>query len=261
MKKHGLLGVVGAVAVATGCASGGPSTEGETAEIYRIHEVAIPTSFEQVRAMSFDLDGDGRRDNAAGTTLMSLFSNFSDAADTLPANINAALTDGGVTWYLALDRDEETGATLVSLFGDQMVGDAAPGTLFADMNGDWPVTWVPARGTMGDLNIAADGMLTGNVGFAMPAESAATLAAPMAQYFTERLQEGSLKMTAQMDVNRDGVISTDEFMAWDLVAALLEPDVDLAGDDGVPDNWSVGFGVRAFPVTEQGDASADSTVD
>ncbi|HUS68122.1 MAG TPA: hypothetical protein VMZ28_26495 [Kofleriaceae bacterium] len=250
------MGLVGVVAVASGCASGGPSQETETAEIYRIHEVLIPTSFEEVRTMSFDLDGDGRRDNAAGTTLMSLFSNFTDAAETLPANINATLSDGGVTWYLALDRDEETGAPTVSLFGDAMVGDAAPGTVFADMTGDWPVTWIPAVGTVGELTVAADGMLSGTIGFAMPAESAVTLAAPMAQYFTERLQDGVLKMTANMDVNHDGVISTDEFMSWELVSALLEPDVDLAGDDGVADSWSVGVGVRAFPVTDVDDTAA-----
>jgi hypothetical protein len=253
MKKTSLLGLVVAAA-ATGCAAGGPTQESETAEIYRIHEAVIPTSYDEVRAMSFDLDGNGRRDNAAGATLMSLFANFSDAAATLPKNINAALTDGGVTWYVAVDREAGT----VSLFGDEMVGDAAPGTVFADMLGDWPVTWIPANGTVGELAVGADGMLTGNVGFAMPAEFASTLVAPMAQYFTQRLQDGDLLMTAAMDVNHDDVISPDEFLGWELVRALLEPDVDLVGNDGIADSWSIGFGVRAFPVTEVDGTVADS---
>ena len=262
MKKPGFVALAGVVTVAAaGCASGGPAREDtDTAEIYRINEVIIPTTFEEVRTMSFDLDDDGRTDNAAGSALMQLFATFTGAAETLPANINKAIGDGVVTWYIALDRDEETGATAVSLFGDEMAGDAAPGTVFADMQGDWPVTWIPARGTVGSLSVAADGMLSGNVGFAMPAESAITLAAPMAQYFTERLQAGTLKMTASMDVNDDGVISTDELMDWELTAALLQPDVDLTGDDGVADNWSVGVGVRAFPVTEADD-SAPGEVD
>jgi hypothetical protein len=256
MKKPGFVALAGVVtAVAAGCASGEPAASESTAEIYRINEVVIPTSFEEVRAMSFDLDDDGRTDNAAGTTLMQLFATFTDAAETLPATINQTLTDGGLTWYLALDRDEETCEATVSLFGEEMVGDAAPGTVFADMNGDWPVTWIPARGTVGSLSIAADGMLSGNVGFAMPAESAGTLAAPMAQFFTQRLQEGTLKMTASMDINRDGVITTEEFLGWDLVQALFLPDVDLTGDDGVADNWSVGVGIRAFPVADVDESS------
>lgn len=259
----GSVGLAGAVAVAAvGCAAGGPSQQdSESAEIYRIHEVHVPTTFEEVRAMAFDLDGDGRSDNAAGTTLMSLFANFSDAAEKLPQNINDALSEGGVTWYLALDRDADTGAPAVSLFGEEMVGDAAPGTVFSDMLGDWPVTWVPAVGAVGELTVAADGMLSGNVGFAMPAEAAATLAAPMAQYFTKRLQQGDLIMTAAMDVNHDDVISTEEFLDWELVRALLEPDVDLVGEDGRADSWSVGFGVRAFPVGGGTGSVDDSAVD
>ena len=69
----------------------------------------------------------------------------------------------------------------------------------------------------------------------------------MARYFTQRLQAGELVMTALMDVDQDGVISTDEFLDHELVKQLLQPDVDLIGGDGVLDSWSGAFDVRAVP--------------
>src|SRR4029079_15816530 len=188
---------------------------------YRIHDVTLPRTFDDVRRVAFDLDQNGTLDNAAGTTLMSFFMNFDGAGDTLGALINQALTEDRVSWYVAVHRDVQNGrAEVMAVYGtDAESGDAVPGTLFSDVIADGRVTWMATTGIAGE--VAADGAsLRGRLGFALPQSALVSLGEPMARYFTEKLAEGQLQMTALMDVDRDGIITVDEFLSYQLVAQL-----------------------------------------
>lgn len=234
-----------AALLAGGCATAEESEVLGGTEVYRIHELTLPHTFDDVRRVAFDLDQNGSLDNAAGTTLMSFFTNFDGAAAVLPELVNQALSDGRVSWYIAVDHDRRSGrAQVISVYGsDAESGDSVPGTLLADVIGDWPVTWMSTTGIAAE--VAVDGAsLSGRLGFALPKSALVALAEPMARYFTEQLQAGELEMTALMDVNQDGVITVEEFLDHELVAQLLAPDVDLIGADRQPDSWSAAFDIR-----------------
>lgn len=259
------MALAGVVAVAGGCATAEESDVLTGTEVYRIQEVYLPTSFEEVRQMAFDLDVNGTPDNAAGATLMSLFNTFDEAAETLPTLINDALVNDTAAWTLTVERDPETGIIdSVSLGDERKLGylaDSAPATLFSDLIGDWPVTWSEVHGAVGDFGVIAedDGALYGRLGFAMPQATLRTLAEPMARFFTEQLEAGRLGETnSMMDQNEDGVITTDELLDFELVRTLLMPDVDLIAADGTKDCWSVGIRVRAWPA---GHSPIDTPVD
>lgn len=234
-----------AAVLAAGCATAEESELLGGTEVYRIHEVTLPRSFDDVRRVAFDLDGNGTLDNAAGTTLMSFFMNFDDAADALTAIANQALAEERVRWYIAVRTASEDGpAQVTAVYGaDADAGDAVPGTLFSDIIGDWPVTWMATTGIAGEVSV--DGAsLSGRLGFALPESALAALAEPMAAWFTEELQAGHLQMTALMDADQDGVITVEEFLHHELVEQLLAPDVDLVAGDHHADSWSAAFGIR-----------------
>jgi hypothetical protein len=256
---HTRLLVVAAL-LAGGCATAEESELLGGTEVYRIHEVTLPRTFDDVRRVAFDLDQNGTLDNAAGTTLMSFFMNFDGAGDLLPELVNQALADERVSWYIAVKRDVAAGrAEVMAVYGtDADAGDAVPGTLFADVIGDWPVTWMATTGIAGE--VAADGAsLSGRLGFALPQSALHALAEPMARYFTEKLQAGELVMTALMDADEDGVITVDEFLDHQLVKQLLAPDVDLLAADGHLDSWSAAFDIHG--VAAGLDVPGDDTVD
>ncbi len=234
-----------AAVLAGGCATAEESELLGGTEVYRIHEVTLPRTFDDVRRVAFDLDRNGTLDNAAGTTLMSFFMNFDGAGDELASLINQALAEERVSWYMAVRRDAAADrAEVMAVYGaDADAGDAVPGTLFSDVIGDWPVTWMATTGIAGE--VAVDGAsLSGRLGFALPRSALVQLAEPMARWFTEELAAGELEMTALMDADEDGVITVDEFLAHELVAQLLAPDVDLVGADRQLDSWSAAFDVR-----------------
>ena len=234
-----------AAVLAGGCATADESELLGGTEVYRIHEVTLPNTFDDVRRVAFDLDQNGTLDNAAGTTLMSFFMNFDGAGNELAAIVNQALAEERVSWYMAVDRDPSRDrAEVMAVYGtDADSGDAVPGTLFSDVIGDWPVTWMATTGIAGE--VAVDGAaLSGRLGFALPKGALAALAEPMARWFTEKLQAGELEMTALMDSDDDGVITVDEFLAHQLVAQLLAPDVDLVAGDRVMDSWSAAVDIR-----------------
>lgn len=249
-----------AAVLAGGCATAEESERLGGTEVYRIHEVTLPGSFDDVRRVAFDLDQNGTLDNAAGTTLMSFFMNFDGAGDELAAMINRALSEDRVSWYMAVRRDAARDrAEVMAVYGtDADAGDAVPGTLFSDIIGDWPVTWMATTGIAGE--VSADGAaLSGRLGFALPKSALVQLAEPMAAWFTEELAAGHLQMTALMDADQDGIITVDEFLAHELVAQLLSPDVDLVAGDRVMDSWSAAFDIRG--VAAGLDVPADEPVD
>jgi hypothetical protein len=237
--------LVMAAVLAGGCATADESELLGGTEVYRIHQVTMPRTFGDVRRVAFDLDQNGTLDNAAGTTLMSFFMNFDGAGDALAGMVNQALEEERVTWYIAVRRDVAAGrAEVMAVYGtDADAGDAVPGTLFSDIIGDWPVTWMATTGIAGEVSVDG-GSLTGRLGFALPKSAIAQLAEPMAAWFTEELQAGHLQMTALMDADADGVITVDEFLAHELVAQLLAPDVDLVAGDRQLDSWSAAFEIR-----------------
>jgi hypothetical protein len=244
----GWLTLACGVAVATGCAAGGPTEVGDGTEMYRIRAVVLPGSYEEARQLAFDLDGDGKRDNAAGSTLVSLFSNFEEAGPLISAAANAALAHD-VAWYLRVERDPATGVVhaLSIAAREEAAWDTMPATLLADALGDSPVKWVEVRQFTADLQVEHDGTLSGRIGFGIPEEALTVFAAPMARFFTKLLREGRLKVTATMDVNGDGVITAEELLEFELVRMMLKADLDLDGD-GVADSWSTGIGIRARPL-------------
>jgi hypothetical protein len=157
-----------------------------------------------------------------------------------------------VSWYVTVHRDAQGNRSQVTaVYGtDAEAGDSVPGTLFSDVIGDWPVTWMATTGIAGE--VAADGAsLRGRLGFALPQSALVSLAEPMARYFSEKLAAGELQMTVLMDANSDGTITVDEFLHYELVAQLLAPDVDLVsadglvGADGHLDSWSAAFEIQA----------------
>lgn len=244
--------LVVAALLAGGCATAEESELLGGTEVYRIHELTLPRTFDDVRRVAFDLDQNGTLDNAAGTTLMSFFMNFDGAGDTLAGLINQALTENRVSWYVAVRRDVPNNRTeVMTVYGtDAEAGDVVPGTLFSDVIGDWPVTWMATTGIAGA--VSADGAsLRGRLGFALPQSALVSLAEPMAHYFSEKLAAGELNMTALMDADHDGTISVDEFLNYELVEQLLAPDVDLlstdglVGADGHLDSWSAAFEIQA----------------
>lgn len=255
-----------AALLAGGCATGEESELLGGTEVYRIHEVTLPRTFDDVRRVAFDLDQNGTLDNAAGTTLMSFFMNFDGAGDALAGLVNQALAEDRVNWYIAVKRDVPGNRSEVTaIYGtDAEAGDSVPGTLFSDVIGDWPVTWMATTGIAGE--VSADGAsLRGRLGFALPQSALVSLAEPMARYFSEQLAAGELQMTALMDADEDGVITVDEFLSYQLVAQLLAPDVDLVaadglvGADGHLDSWSGAFDIRA--VAAGLDVPSDDPVD
>ena len=236
------------VAVATGCAAGGPTGEPETTELYRIRAVVLPGSYDEARQMGFDLDGDGAADNAAGSALMSFLSNFEEAGELITTAANTALADD-VAWYMRVERDPATGEVIaVSIAArEEAAWDTMPATLLADAIGDSPVKWVEVRHLTSDLTIEPDGTISGRIGFGVPAEALEVFAAPMARFFTQLLREGRLHLTASMDVNGDSVITSEELLSFELVRRMLAADVDLDAD-GLPECWSAGIGLRARPI-------------
>lgn len=289
-----VLAAVSAFATLAGCAADDerepPPPPEYRSTHYRIDRIELPQSSQEAFDAGLDLDGDGEADNAGGNALAVLQTLIETAGEELPLSVQAGLDGGRVDWIVEIGRDtilpERAAAALhaaadsdrdfsyeiadgVGLVGDgRDQGDAVvthaghgrvPASFLADVNGDWPVTWVNGIAVALAVHELAGGELEGRIGFATRGDFAPVVAGPLAEFMTERLQAGTLVYAADMDADRDGVITEEEFLASPLAQALLGPDVDLLdedsdpatfapGQDGALDSMSAGFRVHATAI-------------
>lgn len=257
---------------------------------YRIDRIELPQSAEESSRAALDLDGDGALDNVGGNALASFQSVIETAGEELPRAVQAGLDGGRVDWIIEVGRDTvlpgraaaalHTGADSdrdgfyqitdgAALVGDGRAdgdlvrthaGDGVvPASFLADPIGDWPVVWVTGIGVALAVRAPLDGELEGRIGFATRADFGPVIAGPLAAFMTERLQAGTLVYAADMDADRDGVITEEEFLASPITQVLLNPDLDLLDEDrdppvfdpdqdGVIDSMSAGFRIHAVAV-------------
>jgi hypothetical protein len=257
---------------------------------YRIDRIDVPQSYEEAMAAAFDLDGDGASENAGGNALASFQAAIETAGEELPLAVQAGLDGGRVDWIIEVGKDTvlpgraaaalHTGADSdgdgvyqitdgVALLGaGRADGDVVrthagdgvvPASFLADAIGDWPVVWVTCIAVGLSVRAPSDGELDGRIGFATRADFAPVIAGPLAAFMTERLQAGTLVWAADMDTDRDGIITEEEFLASSLTQLLLHPDLDLLNEDsdpptfdpdqdGVIDSMSAGFRIHAVAV-------------
>lgn len=242
---------------------------------YRITGLELPTTASAANAMGLNLDEDqsGRPDNAAGSLYWTLLSNFSTAADQLPASLETAL-NGPVAWILVVGTCADVDSTYaevtlargtpvdggfaigpaVPAFGTR-AGDVvaatrgegiAPASTLADVLGTHDAVWMSADAFAVDMTLDADGVI-GRLGFALSDGYQHVVALPLADYFTSRLQAGTSEFAATMDTDGDDVVSEEELLASELMIALLLPDLDL-DEDGERDHFSVSLAFRAERV-------------
>lgn len=281
-------------ATLAGCAiedeSGPPVPPEYRSTYYRIDRIELPQSAEESARAALDLDGDGAVDNVGGNALASFQAAIETAGEALPLAVQTGLDGGRVDWIIEVGKDTvlsgraaaalHTGADSdgdgvyqiidgVALVGDGRAdgdlvrthaGDGViPASFLADAIGDWPVVWVTGIGVALAVRAPLDGELEGRIGFATRADFAPVIAGPLAAFMTERLQAGTLVWAADMDADRDGVITEEEFLASPITKALLNPDLDLLDEDrdppafdpdqdGVIDSMSAGFRIHAVAV-------------
>jgi hypothetical protein len=237
-----LLILVATVAGGAACAAAGASEE---TEVYQIEQIVLPATYMDAERVAFDLDGDGNLDNAGGAALTSMFRSFESASELLTNALQDSLDRGRVSWEFEVDRDLYSGDVLAVRSVDPTgASNRIPASILSDILGDSPVTWAEARGFVTEFGVTYAGQLSGRLGFALAEEELTVLIEPVARFFTQKLLAGELLAAASMDVNQDGVITAREFMDSELVRLLLQPDVNLDGDDDRADSWSVAFGIK-----------------
>lgn len=278
-----ISGFAALAALASGCAldheEDPPVPPDYTSAWYRIDRIELPQGAEEADAAGLDLDGDETPDNVGGNALASFQAVIETAGERLPASVEAGLAGGRVDWIVEIGRDRvlpgraaaalhtgsdddgdgryqiADGIGLVgggSQDGDQVRtsgGDGRiPASFLADVNGDWPVTWVNGFAVGLAVRERSGGdELEGRIGFATRGDFGPVIAGPLAEFMTERLQAGTLVYAADMDSDRDGIISEEEFLADPLTQILLDPDLDI-DDDGAIESMSAGFRVHAVAI-------------
>jgi hypothetical protein len=245
---------------------------------YRIDRIDLPKGADEADAAALDLDGDDTPDNVGGNALASFQAVIETAGERLPVSVDEGLAGGRVDWIIEVGRDivlpGRAAAALHSgsdddgdgryqmVDGIELVGDGSqdgdlvrtsggdgriPASFLADVNGDWPVTWVNGFAVGLVMRERSAGELEGRIGFATRGDFGPVIAGPLAEFMTERLQAGTLVYAADMDADQDGIISEEEFLADPLTQILLNPDLDL-DDDGAIESMSAGFRVHATEV-------------
>ena len=245
---------------------------------YRIDRIDLPQGADEADAAALDLDGDDTPDNVGGNALASFQAVIETAGERLPVSVDEGLAGGRVDWIIEVGRDTVLpGRAAAALHagsdddgdgryqivdGIELVGDGSqdgdlvrtvggdgriPASFLADVNGDWPVTWVNGIAVALAMREQPGGELEGRLAFATRGDFGPVIAGPLAEFMTERLQAGTLVYAAEMDADRDGVITEEEFLADELTRILLNPDLDL-DDDGGFESMSAGFRVHATPV-------------
>ncbi|HEU5058016.1 MAG TPA: hypothetical protein VFU21_15905 [Kofleriaceae bacterium] len=283
MSALAAFGRFAALAAVAGCAMDGEADSPPpdyTSSYFRIDRIDLPQDAADAADAALDLDRDGSPDNMGGNALASLQATIETAGEELPRSVAAGLDGGRVHWIIEIGRDSvvpgRTAAALhaaddsdgdlvyeiadgIALTGDGRDNDGAvrtwggagrvPASFLADVQGDWPVTWVNGIAVGLAVSQPSDEELAGRLGFATRGDFAPVIAGPLAAFMTERLQAGTLVYAADMDTDGDGVITPEELLASPLTRALLAPDLDLLEDDEVADSLSACFHIHATAVS------------
>ena len=264
-----------AFGLVSGCVEGpGAPIEdaGCSTDLFRITAMHLPRSLAEANQLGFDLDaahgGDAEVDNQLGALSASL-SVVYDGWRPDEA-LSARLADGRLGWLLAVERCEATPAGRIWLArgedtdGDGQLtgvarGEAATGLDAAAAGGAGliPVgyvtdgsgtsavdVWEEAPGLTVALRRDRAGVVA-TVGLGLVLDDRAL--APAAAFLTDELTGGS-RFAASIDTDHDRVVTVGELRASSVARALLAADLDLGGD-GTREHLSIGFSVRAVPVT------------
>ena len=261
---------------------------------YRIDRITLPQSFGEAMDSGFDLDGDEqqRLDNTLGRTFSSLYSTFESTWDLWPESLQAALDDGRAPMLIEIETCDDGGnASYVrvglrrgsDLDGDGVyeivdgglqpaVGDRystgmsatggsgiVPISTLVDIQGTHDAVWVRGDALAFVLRAEQDGSISGSFGIGLREEAVLAAAAPLTDFFTWRLEEGTSGYASALDTDMDGVVSTDELLDDPLIGSLLAADVDLMTEydgqevlwplqDGEKDRLSLGLALHAVPV-------------
>lgn len=269
-----VCGSVAVLALGAGCTDDdsavdpGPQPSSCARSAYRIDAVALPRSGTGAAAIALDLDGDGTADNRLGRLHATLASFFTDWRPD--ERLSARLAARAVAWFVTVERcegevaidlvtgtdDDRDGRYRLAPGGDAAIGDARLATYgvaelplrgFTDALGlDGGPGWVTVRGVAVTLRGQDTGphrdQLDAVLGVGVELDDAAL--APVAGFLTRHLGDSAVART--FDLDRDAIISVDELRASPTIAALIAPDVDIAGADGVLDRASLGFTLHAI---------------
>lgn len=181
----------------------------------RIDHVEAPTDARDASRIAFDLDGDGRPDNVAGTLMAGMLLAYGQH-DSWEARLDTRLTTD-VDWEVS---DGETDVPLGVL---------------SDLGGGADAGWVAAD------HVQIEG---GRIGGALVGDYRTVLAESYSPYVSERLAAGETDWGALADANHDGRVTVDEVLADPTFQVLTTPDLDLDGD-GVRESLSFAFEVTA----------------
>jgi hypothetical protein len=225
-----------------------PDIDDCPARRYRVTSVEIPLSAWDAIDSSFDLDGDGVRDNWLGfaNALVHAWSPTFAVAERVDARLASALD-----WELVVhqcerggpasagvgppdDESIETARTVRMPGGEPLTGGtfAIPLGALSDALGTADAGWVAAPLAQLRLDAVDDRRAAATLGVAVTADDLIAIVAPnLAAYFTARLAAGDSDFAADADLDGDRVVTPDELIASDtaqvLLAPDLEPDLDL----------------------------------
>jgi hypothetical protein len=237
-----------------------PDIDACPARRYQVASVDIPVSGLETIEASFDLDGDGVRDNWLGfaNALLHAWSPTFDLARHVDARL------GPLDWQLVVHQCDRGGPASAALGagGDGAVetarGARAPGGaplvggtfaiplgVLSDALGTADAGWAAAPLAQLRLDELDDRAASATVGLAVAADDVTAIVVPnLAAYFTARLAAGDSEFAAEADADADGEVTPAELMASDTAQILLAPDLDPALD--LPDGGaSLGFRIRA----------------
>ncbi|HTM19808.1 MAG TPA: hypothetical protein VL172_04850 [Kofleriaceae bacterium] len=244
---------------------------------WRIDGAHVPETVDEADqlGLNIDCDPDGRADNALGRAVAIV---YQFESSNLNAEIAELIASGRLVHRLDLQTTDlhDAAGVGVTLVDPVDTGGAAEhpaagfivhGRLRAG-GGELPlaitlpsvddVMILPVRGASIDATFD-EGRLAGRLGGAVPVDAVDTILLPFVHLSLSRAIErdcpdgtcadGSFgeDVLALFDADGDNQLTLEELRDSALVRALLTPDVDLVGHDGIPDGLSIGLGFTATP--------------
>lgn len=261
------LRIVGASALAVALVSWPAAAKPpERVHVYETDSMRVGSNAAETQSYAFDLDRNGRRDNALGSLLAAL-----SAQLDVDAAIQAALASGEVAIshvVRARSFDRDAAATWRVDGGDRLKGDfegghfeGGPGLIplrLGVVEGMAPIELSLAEARV-RANCDADACAGSLGGAISPAQAdavvipalAAAMQSVVGRSCPDACSPEALLILSVFDVNQDGLVSADELRANSIIQAVLFPDVDLyrangkPGQDGITDSLSFAVGFTA----------------
>ncbi len=233
-------------AAVLGACGGAPTDEEVEVHTYRIDAVWLSEPGQRALA---DIDGDGSKENAAAGILDAVFAIYGGFGleQTWQQQLIRELAHYEA--WIVETRTFAGGGLEVALLDGDGLDAGAPLTRLADVDDRTGVPgWHPVLGVTGGIRRAEEDVIDAWIAGGLAPDYQRPIAEGMVDFIEERATDGTPGPSSEADANDDGQVTIDELLAWGVFSALLEPDLDLVGGDGVRDSLSFGFEIQASEV-------------